>query len=165
MIAAFVSGFTRYDWIIFIAGLFNLGIFIWTKILISKIKDTLYPTADTVSVREDEIIEHKLPTKKKIDELKVILKNTNISYTFFVNIISAFPLLGILGTVWALLAVAVGDGFEGAQDNFLTALTSTAWGVLFSMVFKVGFDPIISPDVEKYNKEVENLELERKKLR
>ena len=159
----FLSGFLRYDWIIFIACLINLMIFIITKILVNKIENTLNVSTDRISLREDETIEHKSLTPDEINKLKKNLKPINMLYTFFVNIISAFPLLGILGTVLALLAVAVGDGFEGAQDNFLTALTSTAWGVVASMLFKVVGDPFISPNIDKCNKDVESADLKRKK--
>ena len=165
MIDAFLSGFIRYDFIIFGALIVNLVIYYRTKRLVGTIETTLYPRSDTVSAREDEVIGHTLPTKQTVDDLKDTLKKANRSYTLFVNFISIFPLLGILGTVWALLGVAVGDGLEASEDNFLMALTSTAWGVIFSMVFKVGFDPRISPDIEKFNREVENVELERKKIR
>ena len=64
-----------------------------------------------------------------------------------------------------MLNVAVSDGFAGSQDNFLMSLTSTGWGVGVAILFKVFVDPFISPDVEKFNREVEDVELERKKMR
>lgn len=67
---------------------------------------------------------------------------TEISYTFFVVGISIFPLLGMFGTVKAL--IGLGSVFEAADTNinsikseFFFALTSTAWGIIFSIIFKL----------------------------
>jgi biopolymer transport protein ExbB/TolQ len=68
-------------------------------------------------------------------------------------------LLGLLGTVIALLGVAGDSGFENTQQNFLIALTSTLWGVVSAIIFKV-LDALTSPQVDKYDNEVE-----RKKVR
>ncbi len=59
-------------------------------------------------------------------------------YTIFVTMISIFPLLGMLGTVNGLLGLDLTNGdMENIKDNFFVALTSTAWGIIFSVIFKV----------------------------
>lgn len=60
------------------------------------------------------------------------------SYTLFTAFISLFPLFGMLGTVFGLLGLdlAAGD-MENIKENFFVALTSTAWGIIFSVVFKI----------------------------
>lgn len=59
-------------------------------------------------------------------------------YNLFVTGISIFPLLGMLGTVSGLLGLdlAAGD-MSNIKNNFFMALTSTAWGIVFSIIFKV----------------------------
>lgn len=59
-------------------------------------------------------------------------------YNLFTTGISVFPLLGMLGTVGGLLGLdlAAGD-ISNIKNNFFMALTSTAWGIVFSMMFKI----------------------------
>ncbi|MBQ7007758.1 MAG: MotA/TolQ/ExbB proton channel family protein [Ruminococcus sp.] len=59
-------------------------------------------------------------------------------YTLFITSISIFPLLGMLGTVIGLLGLDLTTGdMENIRANFFIALTSTAWGIIFSVIFKV----------------------------
>lgn len=59
------------------------------------------------------------------------------SYTLFVTFISIFPLLGMFGTVCGLLGLDLSAGdMENIKNNFFMALTSTAWGIIFSVIFK-----------------------------
>lgn len=52
--------------------------------------------------------------------------------------ISIFPLLGMLGTVIGLLGLDLASGdMDNIKNNFFIALTSTAWGIIFSVIFKV----------------------------
>ena len=59
-------------------------------------------------------------------------------YNLFSTGISIFPLLGMFGTVTALLGLdlSVGD-MTNIKNNFFSALTSTAWGIVFSIIFKL----------------------------
>ena len=75
------------------------------------------------------------------------LKNTvyyllDVFYTLFITIISLFPLLGMLGTVFSLIDLGNVFNSENADINaikpdFFLALTSTAWGIIFSVFFKL----------------------------
>ena len=61
-------------------------------------------------------------------------------YNFFLTLISIFPLLGMFGTVAALLNLDFSDmagNLDGVKTDFFHALTSTAWGIVFSVVFKL----------------------------
>ena len=59
-------------------------------------------------------------------------------YSVFVTGISIFPLLGMLGTVFGLLGLDLANGdMENIKANFFIALTSTAWGIIFSLLFKL----------------------------
>ena len=60
----------------------------------------------------------------------------NVSYTLFVTLISIFPLLGMFGTVKALLELDLSN-IDNAKNNFFDALTSTTWGIIFAVIFKL----------------------------
>lgn len=70
----------------------------------------------------------------------------------FITIISIFPLLGLFGTVKALLSIDFSNDFSNdlanAQANFFDALTSTAWGIIFAIIFKV-VNSVIAPFMER----------------
>jgi len=77
--------------------------------------------------------EKKKEKKKKCSNS--MLKNI---YNIFTTGISIFPLLGMLGTVAALLGLDLSAGdMTNIKNNFFVALTSTAWGIIFPVFFKV----------------------------
>lgn len=83
----------------------------------------------------------ELPIVALTDKAIIAMRNRAENlYTVFVNAAAVFPLLGILGTVWALIEI---QGVTGSMnDNFLAALTSTFWGLIFSIIFKAEQTPI-----------------------
>lgn len=59
-------------------------------------------------------------------------------YIFFLNLVAVFPLMGLLGTVLALIPMV-----EALETNFFfMALTSTFWGIVFAIVFKILNGPL-----------------------
>lgn len=58
-------------------------------------------------------------------------------YNLFTTMITIFPLLGMLGTVIALIGIKLDATDTSFQQNFFRALTSTAWGIVFAIIFKV----------------------------
>ncbi len=60
-----------------------------------------------------------------------------VFYTLFTTGISLFPLLGMFGTVKALLELDLSGDLSMIQGKFFNALTSTAWGIIFSIAFKI----------------------------
>ncbi len=62
-----------------------------------------------------------------------------ISYTLFITIISLFPLFGMFGTVSALLGLDLSSeaAISNAKNSFFDALTSTTWGIIFAVIFKL----------------------------
>ena len=68
----------------------------------------------------------------------IIRNDLAVAYNLFLTLISIFPLLGMFGTVMGLLNVDfVAGNMDNVKANFFTALTSTAWGIIFSIVFKI----------------------------
>lgn len=110
------------DFIILIAGIAALFFMIITLIFASAI--------------EKRIKEWK--KNKNVTFSRFLLHGTSKAYTMFVTMISIFPLLGMLGTVIGLLGLDLAGGdMENIKNNFFIALTSTAWGIIFSVVYKV----------------------------
>lgn len=81
-----------------------------------------------------------------------LLVHTRRVYTIFLTLISLFPLLGMLGTVAGLLGLDLAGGDMGnIKNNFFIALTSTAWGIIFSVIFKFAnsfFSDFIEEQIE-----------------
>ncbi len=75
----------------------------------------------------------------KVDRIFDSYRKMNTQYTLFITLISIFPLLGMLGTVLALLGLDMSsaEAISNAKNNFFGALTSTAWGIIFAVAFKI----------------------------
>ena len=97
-----------------------------------------------------------------VDEEEIIaLRHRSESlYAVFVTVTAIFPLLGILGTVLSLLPM-VAD-LSNMQMNFFAALTSTLWGLIFAILFKL-LDGFLSAKMEDNDKSVALL-LERPRM-
>ena len=72
------------------------------------------------------------------------------------TLISFFPLLGMLGTVTALLKLDLTEANDSVKNNFFDALTSTAWGIVFSLIFK-GMNAFIETDIEDITDKADKL--------
>ncbi|WP_432650605.1 MotA/TolQ/ExbB proton channel family protein [Huintestinicola sp.] len=89
---------------------------------------------------------------KERDLKKSIYYALDIVYNVFVTIISMFPLLGMLGTVISLIGLGNvfqmdGADMNGIKSEFFLALTSTAWGIIFSLIYK-SFNAVAQPTIE-----------------
>ena len=75
----------------------------------------------------------------RVDRIFDSYRKMNTRYTLFITLISIFPLLGMLGTVLALLGLDMSsaEAISSAKNNFFGALTSTAWGIIFAIIFKI----------------------------
>ena len=74
---------------------------------------------------------------------------------------AVFPLLGILGTVISLLPMV--SDMTNMQNNFFAALTSTFWGLVFAIGFKL-CDAFLSSRMDDNDKNV-NLLLSRAQIK
>lgn len=114
------------------------------------------PIGDIVEKIGKEDKEEKLDLHK----LKSTIETQHTWYQIFISITSIMPLLGILGTVVSLLNVTA---LEQAviQANFLTALSSTFWGIVGAIICRV-VEGTLTPIVERNQ---DNFDLLINKLR
>jgi chemotaxis protein MotA len=108
----------------------------------SKIKKVVYLP---VAVLEERII-GKGKDELDLNSLIHMHQQSEKLYQIFVAVTSILPLLGILGTVIALLNSANAD-IELLKTNFTFALTSTFWGLMGAIICKA-LEGVLSPAVE-----------------
>lgn len=75
------------------------------------------------------------------------------AYSLFTNITAVFPLLGILGTVVSLMRLS---GAENLSENFMSALSTTFWGLVFAIGFKIA-DSFITSRLDRALEEADYL--------
>lgn len=136
------SIFYKYDnYIIFLLFLANLAVFFWIKLVkIRTMESTLNPKGSKkwrVAVSADLSPAEAMKLEKVRDSLQTW-------YSFYANITAIFPLLGLLGTVAALIKYS---STTDMMENLMVALTTTLFGVFFAIVFKV-LDPVISSKID-----------------
>ena len=87
--------------------------------------------------QEEQASEHTVENvdPEDYDKVVTLLREMDKRCSLFENIASIFPLLGICGTVIALLSMS-GNTAE-MMGGFLVALTSTFWGLVSAIVCKV----------------------------
>ena len=99
----------------------------------------------------DDIVEKigKAEKKEKLDlhKLKSTIETQHTWYQIFISITSIMPLLGILGTVISLLGITALEQ-SVIQANFLTALSSTFWGIVGAIICRV-VEGTLTPIVER----------------
>lgn len=67
-----------------------------------------------------------------------LTRHLNTAYNLFTTMITVFPLLGMFGTVRSLLELNLAtEEMAELQVHFFDALTSTAWGIFFAIMFKI----------------------------
>lgn len=121
--------------IIILLAVANVVVFVLTRKAIKRVDKMFHPENDKVN----GVIASIVWNKGQISELKKTRKELIEIYTWYANITAIFPLLGILGTVAAL--VTYSD--ETMMDNFMVALSTTLFGVFFAIIFKF-FDARLS---------------------
>lgn len=121
-----------FDAIIMLLGVFNF----WVLYRAYKAAQLLVTSLNTDGLCQADMRRDSSRSGKRLKDKDIIaLRNKAESlYTWYINISAVFPLLGILGTVIALIAMQ-GEAVDSSA-NFMVALTSTFWGLIFSIVFK-----------------------------
>ena len=149
-----------FDLIIFVAAALNGACYFFARRNANALYRKLHMIVFIPSRRSDP--ESVSKAIRDIDEEQVVAmrKRSESLYAVFVNVTAIFPLLGILGTVVSLLPM-VAD-MADMQTNFFAALTSTFWGLVFAIVFKL-LDGLLASKIEDNDKNVALL-LDRRDL-
>lgn len=85
-------------------------------------------------------------TKGEVANLQKRRDGLLVIYSLYANITAIFPILGILGTVAALIMQA---NSENLTDNLMVALNTTLLGAVYAIFFKV-CDSIVSAKVDAF---------------
>lgn len=153
------SNILNYDFFILLAGIGNALLYNKLRNLsgilyahfskldhISTLSEKGKSELDSVG-KEDKIL-----TKKELMHLR---ENMNKAYAYYYNITALFPLLGMLGTVFGLIPLVNSIG-EVNMSSFFIALTSTFWGISFSLIYKF-LDSTISYKIEEIEKRMSGI--------
>lgn len=140
-----------FDLLIFIAAGFNAVCYILARRRTLRLYRKLHMIIFVPSHRENP--EALADAVRDLDEEEIVSlrKSSEAFYTIFANITSIFPLLGILGTVISLMPM-VADMADMSR-NFFAALTSTFWGLVFAIIFKL-LDGFLVSRIEDNDKNV-----------
>ena len=150
-----------FDLLIIIVAVLNGVCFYFVKKYADKLYKKLHLQIFVPSHAKDrETIPEMFDTAEE-EEIIRLRKRSESLYAVFVNVTAIFPLLGILGTVLSLIPLV--SQMEAFETNFFAALTSTFWGLIFAIVFKL-LDGFLSARMEDNEKSVD-LFLERFQLR
>ena len=156
----FFSNVIGFDGFIILLTIVNiLLVALPTKKLSVKIQEQIkkvvyYP----ISVLQEKLNDIYDESQLDLQKLSLLHHKEERYHQIFVSITSILPLLGILGTVIALLNSANAD-IAILKSNFTSALTSTFWGLLGAIICK-GVEGVISPIIEQ-NQHFLNLLLSR----
>ena len=128
--------------IIILCALVNLGVFIFALLRIKETRKILYPQSSIV---------YKTKANSDItgEEAQKLASRKNLLlflYSSYANITAIFPLLGILGTVAALILLPP-DGGDKMMENLMVALDTTLLGAVFAVIYKV-LDSVLSGPIE-----------------
>ena len=140
MLEVIFKNFLSFDFIIFILAVVNAVILVQTIRFSRKLYDALNPycwiPGGEASLAE---IQGKFARRNRVDSESDIIRlrrRMNAFYIIYENLTAIFPLLGLLGTVVALIPLVNSMG-EVPTGLFFSALTSTMWGIIFAIAFKV----------------------------
>ena len=149
-----------FDLIIFVAAALNGVCYYFARKNANRLYRKLHMIVFVPSRRNDP--ESVSKAIRDIDEEQVVAmrKRSESLYSVFVNVTGIFPLLGILGTVVSLLPMV--SELADMQTNFFAALTSTFWGLVFAILFKL-LDGFLASRMEDNDKAVDLL-LARREL-
>ncbi len=141
-----------FDLMIIIVGILNGVCFYFVKKLADQLYKKLHLQFFVPSHSDDsETIPQRFGAKEE-EEIVGLRKKAEALYAVFVNVTAIFPLLGILGTVLSLIPLV--SQMAAFETNFFAALTSTFWGLVFAITFKL-LDGFLSARMEDNEKSVE----------
>lgn len=136
------------DECICILAIINIVVYFITRREINKANNLFNPRNDKVN----GVSASMEWDGKQISELKKKRKTLLEYYTCYANFTAIFPLLGILGTVAALVTYSN----ETMMDNFMVALGTTLLGVFFAIIYKF-IDASISAPLDLFFEDTDHV--------
>ncbi|MBR6044960.1 MAG: MotA/TolQ/ExbB proton channel family protein [Ruminococcus sp.] len=143
--------FIGFDMIIFIVAVVNGVFYHFAKRATNELYEMMHLTVFVPGSAQSQ--EEARTAVSELRETEVVKKRDLMGrlYSVFVNLTGIFPLLGILGTVSSLLGLV--KDMTDVEGSFYGALTSTFWGLVFAITFKL-LDGVISAKIEDNEKTV-----------
>ncbi|MCM1164420.1 MAG: MotA/TolQ/ExbB proton channel family protein [Lachnospiraceae bacterium] len=118
------------SFVILIACVVNVLVFLAVRKNISRLENTVRPKID----RRNGVTARLALTDSESSELAECSGRATGAYALFTNLTAVFPLLGILGTVTSLMRLS---GADDLSENFMSALSTTFWGLVCAIGFKI----------------------------
>ena len=140
-----------FDGLIFLLAIATTVIFVLARKATNELYLKMHPSLYVPGF--DKTKEKAMNDYKELTEADVVAMRDKMGrlYTLFANFTGIFPLIGILGTVISLIGMI--SDMANAQSNFYLALTSTFWGLVFAIIFKM-LDGFILSRIEDNEKTV-----------
>ena len=163
--SAIFSNLLGYDLIIIVLGIFHLTFLLYVlRQTIEKLENYLKPIKyKSIDMLEDYFKIPKNSNNFKLDEIEKLKERQSFLFNAYSTIGSIFPLLGILGTILALISLKDFSS-QIVTSSFSLALTSTFWGLVFAIVSRL-FEGVVGPKVENNERQINilfNLEVYKK---
>ena len=154
---ALLNNLLGYDLILFCMAAVTLVCYYLARHHADKTNKILNPTeSKSTGLLKAAKTEAVIQSEGEIEKTEALLKDMrnklNLFYSIFASLTGMFTLAGMLGTVVSLIPMV--SDLESMQHGFFTALTSTFWGIVFSIIFKF-LDSFLSVRVEENMKDIE----------
>lgn len=131
------------NYLILILSVLNAAVFAFLIIINKRIRSVLHPEGN-------KMLKKGFSPELSTDEKDLLSKKRRLLillYSLYTNFTAIFPLLGILGTVAALMTNTDSAMGNGMLDNLMIALNTTLLGVIFAILFKA-IDSFVSANME-----------------
>ncbi len=147
-LASFIS--EKDNIIIFVFAGINICIFIASLIIRAIGNSIRYPKGELITGTGARV----QVSRKTGKDLRGIGRTLLVLYQIYANLTAVFPLLGIMGTVAALITVAESSDL---MANLMVALTTTLNGVIWAIIFKC-LDAVLSAPLDSFLGVVDSVE-------
>ena len=151
-----INNLMGYDLLIIITAIGTFGYYLFIRFHSIKVYNAIH----TQGYRPDDMLSLGSalpPSLEEVKQTKINLRKmretSDKNYSMYTNLTGIFPLLGILGTVISLIPMV--QDMANMQGNFFVALTSTLWGLVFAIVFRV-LDATLAPRIERNIRGIED---------
>ena len=146
------KNFWGFDGLIFIVAVFTVVIYYFLIKSAKRLYNKMHLYIFVPDGGESRIDADRQISSLKKSDIAEMRNHTSKLYSLFINLTGIFPLMGILGTIISLLGLV--SDMSDISSNFYGALTSTFWGLVFAIFFKI-LDGFVSPKIEDNERNVQ----------